>query len=264
MIKKKLVRNSKKVLVVGDSYAYRDEKHSHWVDLIFTPLGITVDYLSVPGGSTAAVICNFWNKIGDTLSDYQCLFYFPTSLLRHVHFTGDDASHAPNIVDRLYDYINAPEAMMDFYLYGDFSYTFTEHGHLNREIWETNKRRYPTSSFVNVELLDAEEGVERSIYSKTPIWYNTQLSMLATRSLFLKAKQYDILTINNIQYAWRNDSQDIQKYITEIDINWIIEGYCLMDDPDNLEAKNHVSLAAASKIKQEFIKNINSQGYKLS
>jgi len=261
---KKIIRNQKKVLVVGDSFAYKDNINSHWVDLLLEPIDIEVDHLSVPGGNTALIIGSFWDKINENISKYQCLFYFPTSLLRHSQFGRrkvDDT--ALDIINRLHAYVNAPDEMLDYYLYGDTEYKKTDHCKSNSDVFRVinscNITTHGDDRNITTDYLDE---IEQTMYCKTPIWYNTQLSMLAIRSLFLKAKQHDILTINNVHISWLNECKDIQKHIPEIDINWVVDGNFLAE-PDNLKSKNHYSLATASKIKQEFIKNINAQGYQL-
>lgn len=262
---KKIIRNNKKVLVLGDSFAYKDDINSHWIDLLLEPIGIEVDHLSVPGGNTALIIGSFWDKIGENISKYQCLFYFPTSLLRHSqlrHEKVDD--NALDIINRLHAYVNAPDEMLDYYLYGDTKYKETYHCKSNSDVFRVLNSCNVTThgNDHNITTIDFEK-IEQTMYCKTPIWYNTQLSMLATRSLFLKTKQHDILTINNVHVSWSRECKDIQKHIPEIDINWIIDGNFL-DDPDNLKSRNHYSLATALKIKKMFIKNINSQGYIIS
>jgi len=68
-----------KILVVGDSFALLDKKHSHWARLWAHKLNGETEHVAMSGGSHVSIV-NHAMAVKPNLSEYAGVMYFITDL----------------------------------------------------------------------------------------------------------------------------------------------------------------------------------------
>lgn len=102
-----------KILVVGDSFALLDKKHSHWARLWAHKLNGETDHIAMSGGSHVSIV-NHAIAVKPNLSEYAGVMYFITDLFR---LEGVDNSQKPP--DAPYNDHNAIDALLRLNDYKD-------------------------------------------------------------------------------------------------------------------------------------------------
>lgn len=102
-----------KILVVGDSFALLDKKHSHWARIWAQKMGGDTEHLAIGGGSHVTIV-NHAVSVKQDLSEYSGVMYFITDLFR---LEGVDHSQKPP--DAPYNDHNAIDALLRLNDYKD-------------------------------------------------------------------------------------------------------------------------------------------------
>ncbi len=95
-----------KILVVGDSFALLDKKHSHWARIWANKLGGETEHLAFSGGSHVTIV-NHAVTVKPDLREYAGVMYFITDVFR---LEGSDHSLKP--ADAPYNDHNAIDALL--------------------------------------------------------------------------------------------------------------------------------------------------------
>ena len=244
-----------KILVVGDSFALLDKKHSHWARIWAQKLGGDTEHVAIGGGSHVSIV-NHAIAARPDLSEYAGVMYFITDLFR---LEGVDHSQKPP--DAPYNDHNAIDALLRLNNYKDSRHEQDWQNALN---WQ---QQYPPldwiqafSNFSAMPTLYREHRVPTALYDHISFRWLATANATALR-YYVQYCELQHIPFIGILSAWEQGI-DVIKSTTPFN-TWIMTttgehrseiNYALSS------STNHVDIDTAMAMSKRFAATAYSEG----